>query len=120
MRVKRGFKARRRRNRALKRVEGYVAGRRRIWRQAMETLRRALAYAYRDRRQKKRDFRRLWIARISAGSKMHGMNYSRMIHGLKLAGCELNRKMLAEIAVRDPDTFGALVQLAQNKIDAKA
>lgn len=119
MRVKGGFKTRRRRNRMLKRVKGYVAGRRRIWRQAMETLRRALAYAYRDRRQKKRDFRRLWIARISAGSKAHGINYSRMMHGLKLANCELNRKMLAEIAVRDPETFGALVQMAKEQISNK-
>lgn len=116
MRVKRGFKARRRRNRNLKRVQGFVAGRRRIYRQAMETLRRALAYAYRDRRQRKREFRRLWIARISAGTKAHGLSYSRFIHGLKLAQCDLNRKVLADIAVRDPNTFGAIVQLAKEHI----
>lgn len=85
----------------------------------METLRRALAYAYRDRRQKKRDFRGLWIARISAGARSHGLPYNQLIHGLKLANCELNRKMLAEIAVRDPEAFGAIVQLAKDNIAAK-
>lgn len=116
MRVKRGFKARRRRNRLLKHVKGFVAGRRRIYRQAAETLRRALSYAYRDRRQRKRDYRKLWIARVSAGARANGMSYSHMINGLKKAGCELNRKMLAEIAVRDPKTFGALVQMAQGQL----
>ncbi|MEM1008189.1 MAG: 50S ribosomal protein L20 [Myxococcota bacterium] len=116
MRVKRGFKARRRRNRALKRVEGFVAGRRRIFRQAMETLRRALAYAYRDRRQKKRDFRKLWIARISAAAKQHKLSYSRLIHGLKKANCELDRKILADLAVRDKEAFQAVVELARKHL----
>jgi len=116
MRVKRGFKARRRRNRKLKLVKGFVAGRRRIYRQAMETLRRALAYAYRDRRQRKRDFRRLWISRISAASKANNLSYSRFIFGLKQANCELDRKVLADIAVRDPKTFTELVELARKHL----
>ncbi|HAA54395.1 MAG TPA: 50S ribosomal protein L20 [Myxococcales bacterium] len=116
MRVKGGFKTRRRRNRQLKRVSGFVAGRRRIYRQAMETLRRALAYSYRDRRQKKRDFRRLWIARINAAAKANGISYSRMIHGLKQADCTINRKVLADIAVRDPATFTALTNLAKENL----
>ena len=97
-------------------MSGFVAGRRRIYRQAAETLRRALAFSYRDRRQRKRDFRKLWIARVSAGARANGLSYSRMINGLKKAGCELNRKMLADIAVRDPQTFGALVQLAKGQL----
>ncbi len=117
MRVKRVFKARRRRNKLRKLVKGFVAGRRRIYRQAAETLRRALAFSYRDRRQRKRHFRKLWITRISAAAKANGLSYSRMINGLKKADCEINRKMLADIAVRDPETFGALVQLAQSKLD---
>ena len=116
MRVKRGFKARRRRNRLRKQVKGFVAGRRRIYRQAAETLRRALAFSYRDRRQRKRDFRKLWIARVSAGARANGLSYSRMFNGLKKAGCELNRKILADLAVRDPQTFGALVQLAKGQL----
>ena len=116
MRVKGGFKTRRRRNRQLKRVQGFVAGRRRIYRQAMETLRRALAYAYRDRKQRKRDFRRLWITRISAAARLNGMNYSKFINGLKKANCQVNRKVLADIAVRDPATFQELVALAQEHL----
>ncbi|MCB9638955.1 MAG: 50S ribosomal protein L20 [Myxococcales bacterium] len=116
MRVKRGFKARRRRNRNLKRVEGFVAGRRRIYRQAMETLRRALNFAFRDRRQKKRDFRKLWIARISAAAKNNNISYSKLIHGLKKAECGLDRKVLADIAVRDPQTFTTLVELARKHL----
>lgn len=115
MRVKGGIKARRRHNRLLRLVKGFVGGRRRIYRQAAETLRRALAYAYRDRRRRKRDFRKLWITRISAAAKANGMSYSRMIDGLKKAGCELNRKMLAELAVHDPAVFGTLVQKAQSR-----
>ena len=116
MRVKRGFKARRRRNRNLKRVQGFVAGRRRIYRQAMETLRRALMFSYRDRRQKKRDFRKLWITRISAASKANDLSYSRFIHGLKKANCNLDRKVLADIAVHDPKTFTSLVELARTQL----
>lgn len=116
MRVKRGFKARRRRNRQLKKTEGFVAGRRKIYRQAMETLRRAQAYAYRDRRTKKRDFRRLWITRISAAAKANNLSYSRFIHGLIKSDCKLDRKVLADIAVRDPKGFTALVELAKENM----
>jgi large subunit ribosomal protein L20 len=100
----------------LKRVEGFVGGRRRIYRQAAETLRRALVYAYRDRRQRKRDFRKLWIARISAAAKINGTSYSHLICGLKRAGCEIDRKILADIAVRDPATFGSLAQIAKEQL----
>ncbi len=117
MRVKRGFKARRRRNRLLKRVKGFVGGRRRIFRQAAETLRRALAFSYRDRKQRKREFRRWWIIRISAAAKNNGINYSRFIYGLKKASCLLNRKMLSEIAIHDPKTFSHLVELAKSHLD---
>ena len=113
MRVKRGFKARRRRKRLLKRVKGFVGGRRKIFRQAAETLRRALAFAYRDRKRRKRDFRRWWIIRISAAAKANGINYSTFIYGLKKASCLLNRKMLSEIAIHDPQTFSHLVELAK-------
>ena len=116
MRVKGGFKTRRRHKRQLKRVEGFVAGRRRIYRQAMETLRRALNYAFRDRRQKKRDFRKLWIARISAAAKLNNMSYSKFIHGLKQANCILDRKILADVAVRDPAVFTTLVEMARKHI----
>ncbi|MCK6511776.1 50S ribosomal protein L20 [Myxococcota bacterium] len=116
MRVKRGFKARRRRNRKLKLVSGFVSGRRRIYRQAMETLRRALNYAFRDRRQNKRDFRKLWIARISAAAKNNNISYSKFIHGLKQANCVLDRKILADIAVRDPQSFTSLVELARKHL----
>ena len=115
MRVKRGFKARRRRNRLRQRVQGFVGGRRQIYRLAVETLRRALAYSYRDRRQRKRDFRKLWVARISAAAKANNTSYSRLIHGLKLANCEINRKMLDDIAVCDPATFSTIVKLAQSQ-----
>jgi len=116
MRVKRGFKARRRRNRKLKLVKGFVGSRRRVYRQAMETLRRALAYAYRDRRQRKRDYRKLWITRISAAARANSISYSRFMNGLKRATCELDRKVLADIAVRDPKTFSSLVALAQKHL----
>lgn len=116
MRVKGGIKARRRHNRLLKQVKGFVSGRRRIFRQAAETLRRALVYAYRDRRRRKRDFRSLWITRIAAAAQINGISYSRMVHGLKRAGCELNRKMLAELAVHDPAAFKTLAQMAQSNL----
>jgi large subunit ribosomal protein L20 len=113
-RVSRGFKARRRRNRVLKLAKGYRGGRSKLFRTATEAVDRALAYAYRDRRTKKRDFRRLWIARINAGARMNGMNYSQFIGGLKKAGVELDRKVLANIAVLDPTAFAEVVKVAAN------
>jgi large subunit ribosomal protein L20 len=102
------------RNRAKKRlfqkVKGFVGGRRRLLRTATETLIRAGAYATRDRRLRKRDFRKLWIIRINAAVRLHGLRYSQFIHGLEKAKVELDRKSLAEMAVHDPSGFGALVE----------
>jgi large subunit ribosomal protein L20 len=111
-RVTRGFKARRRRNRLLKLAKGYVGGRSRLYRTATEAVDRALNYAYRDRRTKKRDFRRLWIARINAGAHMNDTNYSQLMGGLKRAGVELDRKVLANMAILDAEAFTKVVQLA--------
>jgi large subunit ribosomal protein L20 len=111
-RVTRGFKARRRRNRLLKLAKGYIGGRSRLYKTATETVDRALVYAYRDRRTKKRDFRRLWIARINAGARMNDINYSRLMGGLKKAGIELDRKVLANMAILDAEAFSKVVQLA--------
>jgi large subunit ribosomal protein L20 len=112
-RVTRGFKARRRRNRVLKLAKGYRGGKSRLYRTATEAVDKALGYAYRDRRNKKRDFRRLWIARISAGVKMNGMNYSRFINGLKKADIGLDRKVLANMAILDAPAFSEVVKLAK-------
>jgi large subunit ribosomal protein L20 len=111
-RVTRGFKARRRRNRLLKLAKGYIGGRSRLYRTATEAVDRALNYAYRDRRTKKRDFRRLWIARINAGAHMNDINYSQLMGGLKKAGVELDRKVLANMAILDAEAFSKVVQLA--------
>lgn len=111
-RVSRGFKARRRRNRMLKMAKGYVGARHRLVRSASEAVDRALCYAYRDRRQKKRDFRQLWIARISAAAKMNGLSYSKLIGGLKKAKIELDRKVLSNMAILDPNAFTQITKLA--------
>ena len=111
-RVTRGFKARRRRNRVLKMAKGYRGGRHRLFRTATEAVDRALCYAYRDRRTKKRDFRRLWIVRISAAAKENGTNYSRLRGGLKKANVDLDRKVLSNMAILDPQAFSAVVKLA--------
>ena len=111
-RVTRGFKARRRRNRLLKLAKGYIGGRSRLYKTATETVDRALVYAYRDRRTKKRDFRRLWIARINAGARMNDINYSQLMGGLKKAGIELDRKVLANMAILDAEAFSKVVRMA--------
>lgn len=111
-RVSRGFKARRRRNRVLKMAKGYVGARHRLIRSASEAVDRALNYAYRDRRQKKRDFRQLWIARISAAAKMNGLSYSKLIGGLKKAKIDLDRKVLSNLAILDPNAFTQITKLA--------
>ena len=111
-RVTRGFKARRRRNKVLKMASGYVGGRHRLFRTATEAVDRALCYAYRDRRQKKRDFRQLWIARISAAAKINGTSYSRFIGGLKKANIELDRKVLSNLAIVDPSAFSQVIKQA--------
>ncbi|HIQ38042.1 MAG TPA: 50S ribosomal protein L20 [Desulfocapsa sulfexigens] len=112
-RVSRGFKARRRRNRVLKLAKGFRGGKSRLYRTATEAVDKALCYAYRDRRTKKRDFRRLWITRISAGAKMNGMNYSRFISGLKKANIDLDRKVLANMAILDAPAFSKVVDFAK-------
>ena len=112
-RVRRGFKARRRRAKWLKRAKGMQGGRSRMFRKAKEGVIKSLSYAYRDRRQRKRHFRRLWIARINAAARQNGLSYSRLIHGLKEAGVELDRKVLADIAVQDPAGFTKIVEIAK-------
>lgn len=108
-RAKPAVASRRRRKKILKQAKGYVGGRRRLLRTATEALHRAWAFAYRDRKNRKREFRRLWIARISAAAKQNRISYSRLIDALKKGGVEVNRKMLAEIAVRHPEDFARLV-----------
>ena len=111
-RVTRGFKARRRRNKVLKLAKGFRGGRHRLYKSATEALDRALSYAYRDRRNKKRDFRRLWITRIGAAAKLNGTSYSKLMGGLKKAGVELDRKVLSNMAILDPNGFSQVVKLA--------
>lgn len=112
-RAKRGFKARRRRNRVLRQTEGYFLGRKNRFRQAVEVLRHAWEYGYVSRALKKRDFRRLWIVRIGAAARMHEISYSRLMAGLKAAGVEINRKVLADLAVNDADAFAKLAEVAK-------
>jgi large subunit ribosomal protein L20 len=117
-RAKRGFKARRRRKKILKLAKGFVGGRHRLYRQARETLERGLVYAYRDRRVKKRTFRRLWNVRINAAARLNGLSYSRLIHGLTRAEVTLDRKILAALAVHDPDAFAAVAEVAKERLAA--
>jgi large subunit ribosomal protein L20 len=112
-RVKRGVVARRRHRKVLNRAKGYYGARRKVYRVAKQAVIKAGQYAYRDRRQRKRDFRRLWIARINAGAREHGLSYSRFMHGLKMADVSVDRKILADIAVRDKAAFKALAEKAQ-------
>lgn len=112
-RVKRGPKARRRRKKILKAAKGYYGGRRRLFGNAKETLHRAWQYQYRDRRTKKRDFRRLWITRINAAARQNGMSYSKFMGGLGKAGVELDRKVLADMAIFDPEGFAKVVETAR-------
>jgi large subunit ribosomal protein L20 len=116
MRVKRGFKARRRRNKVLKLAKGYRGGHSKLFRTAADTVDRALRYAYRDRKARKRDFRKLWIARINAATRMNNLSYSKFIHGLKIAGIELDRKVLAELAISDPTGFSQIARLASEQL----
>jgi large subunit ribosomal protein L20 len=111
-RVKRGFKARRRRNKVLKLAKGYRGARSKLFRSATEAVDRALNYAFRDRRVKKRDFRSLWIVRINAASRINGLSYSKFIFGLKKADVQIDRKVLADIAVTDPNGFAQIAALA--------
>jgi len=117
MRVKRGVASRRRRKRILKLAKGYWGRRGTNLRKAKETILRALAYSYRDRRRRKRDFRRLWIVRINAAARPFGTSYSSLIGALAKSGIELNRKLLADLAVRDPEGFKAVVESAKAHIN---
>ena len=116
MRVKRGFKARHRRKKVLKLAKGFRGGRSKLFRTATDAVDKALMYSYRDRRRRKRDFRRLWIARINAASRLSNLPYSKFIRGLKLAGIELDRKVLAELAISDPAGFGKIANLAAQQL----
>ncbi|MCC6767139.1 MAG: 50S ribosomal protein L20 [Deltaproteobacteria bacterium] len=111
-RVKRGTKGRQRHKKLLKLAKGNVGGRRKGYRQARSTVEKGLTYAYRDRKVRKREFRGLWIIRINAAARTHGVTYSRLMAGLKKAGVDLDRKVLADLAVRDPAAFGDLAKLA--------
>jgi large subunit ribosomal protein L20 len=114
-RVKRGVATRRRKNRMLRQAKGYYGTRSRLIKTAREAVEKGWKYAYRDRKQRKRQFRVLWIARINAATREHGLSYSRFMHGLRLAGVEVDRKVLAELAVSDPKAFGALAEMAKSK-----
>lgn len=112
-RVKRSVSARKKRRKVLKAAKGYYGARSRHYTKAKEQVQHSLQYQYRDRRTKKRDMRRLWITRINAATRMHGMSYSVFMNGLKKAGVELDRKVLADMAVTDPEAFAAVVEVAK-------
>jgi len=113
-RIKGAMMTRKRRNKILKLAKGYWGSKSKHYKMANQAVMKSLTYAYTSRRLKKRDYRKLWITRISAGCKMNGLNYSKFMHGLKLAGVEMNRKMLSETAIHDPAAFTALCELAKN------
>jgi len=117
-RVKRGVTTHGRHKKIKKMAKGYRGARSRTFKAANETVLKALSYAYRDRRARKRDFRKLWIARINAAARLEGLSYSRFINGLKQAGVDINRKMLAQLAVEDSEAFGDLVAVAKEKLNA--
>ena len=113
-RVKRGVTAKARHKKVLSKAKGYYGARSKLFKTAKQAVIKAGQYAYRDRRQRKRQFRRLWISRINAAARENGTTYSQLIAGLKSAGCNLDRKVLADLAVRDPKAFGQLVEMARN------
>ncbi len=113
-RVKGGSRASKRHKKIIKQAKGYYGRRKNCFRTAVQAVEKAGQYAYRDRRNKKRDFRKLWIQRINAGARLHGLTYSTFMHGMKLAGIELDRKILSEIAISDPKGFEALAKQAQD------
>jgi large subunit ribosomal protein L20 len=117
-RVKRSVQARKKRRAALGRTKGYRGQAHSSYKRAKEALLKADSYAYRDRRNRKRDFRRLWIVRINAAARQEGMSYSQFMHGLREAGVELDRKVLADIAVRDPETFRRFAERAREAVAA--
>lgn len=115
-RIKGGMNARRKHNRVLRLAKGYRGARSKQYRIAKQSVMRALASSYAGRKERKRQFRQLWIARINAAARMNGLSYSKMMHGLKVAGVDINRKMLAEMAVNDAEGFKTLAELAKSKI----
>lgn len=115
-RVKGAMMTRKRRKKILKLSKGYFGAKSKLFRTANEAVMKSLRYAYIGRKQKKRDFRRLWIARINAAARINGINYSNFMHGLKLAGVDMNRKMLADLAVNDAEAFATLAELAKSKL----
>ena len=115
-RVKRGVVARRKHRTVLERAKGFRYSRKLLFKPANEAVLHSLAYAFRDRRARKRDFRRLWIARINAAARLEGLPYNRLMHGLRQAGVEIDRKMLADLAVRDRGSFTRLVEVARNHL----
>lgn len=116
MRVKTGIVRRRRHKKVLKQAKGFYSGRRKHFRKAKEQLERSLCYAFRDRKQKKRDFRSLWIIRINAACRMQDISYSKFMHGLKLANIEMDRKILADMAMNDIDSFNKLISSAKSAL----
>jgi large subunit ribosomal protein L20 len=117
-RVKGGFTTRRRHKKVLKLAKGYFGSKHRLFRTAHEQVMKSLMYAFRDRRQTKRNFRKLWIVRINAAARINGLSYSKLMHGLRLAGIDINRKILADLAVNDSKAFADLAVAAKQKINA--
>ncbi|WP_027389340.1 50S ribosomal protein L20 [Chrysiogenes arsenatis] len=115
-RVKGGFTTKNRHKKVIKQTKGFRGARKNLFKMANNTLTRALNYAFRDRRVRKRDFRKLWIIRINAAARLHGLSYSRFMFGLKQAGIEMDRKVLADLAVRDPQAFEAVVMQAKGSL----
>ena len=112
-RVRRGVQAKARHKKVLKQAKGYYGARRKVYRVAKQAVTKAGQYSYRDRRQRKRQFRQLWITRINAAARLHGLSYSRLINGLHKAEIDVDRKVLADIAVHDPEAFGAIAEAAK-------
>jgi large subunit ribosomal protein L20 len=118
-RVKRGVTTHARHKKVLELAKGYRGRGSTAYRVAIEKVEKALRYAYRDRRNRKRDFRALWIQRINAGAREHGLSYSQFMHGMKLAGLDLDRKVLSDLAIREPETFAAVVETARGALAAE-
>ena len=116
VRVKNGMTSRKRRKKVLKQAKGYFGAKSKLYRTAKQAVTKSGQYAYRDRRQKKRDFRRLWITRINAAARQNDISYNRLMNGLKVAGIDMNRKMLSEIAISNPDAFAELANKAKDAL----
>lgn len=116
-RVKTNVARLKRKRKILKNARGYFGGRKNLYKTAKEAVERGWRYAYRDRKNRKRDFRRLWIVRINAAARQHDLSYSRLMNGLKKAGVEINRKVLADLAIRDPNAFARVAETAKKSLD---